>query len=451
MKVLQLGIEESYPEYLKRKIFISNAVTLILCFGVAIPFIFLCMLYFRPLVFIPAFGVLITLSVLPFNYLRLHSLARSIIAILPVVLASTFQAYLSKKGAPIIPSVAMLQLSFYIIPFLVFDIREKALLFSNLAIVATILFSINTLNDALEIDLDTSVIETGWVSKVATTLSLVSSGSCILVLIYQNSSFEKKVESLLRKAEGDTNKIIEQERSLRASLAELEIKQKEDQKRQWASEGVTKCMNLLRNETELNSLNNQFIAFVVKYLGANQGGLFLLDEEQPHDVHLQLMAAYAYNRQKYLKKRVDIGEGLLGQTFLEKQTNHLTQIPEKHLTITSGLGEAPPSALLIVPLKTDETIVGVIEIASFSAFSAFEIEFCENLATNFASTLHGIKTNLKTRELLILAQQQAEKMQAQEEEMRQNMEELQATQEEMHRKEKDYLRQIEMLSQKSNT
>ncbi|MDO1445627.1 GAF domain-containing protein [Rhodocytophaga aerolata] len=218
----------------------------------------------------------------------------------------------------------------------------------------------------------------------------------------------------------------------------LKIAAEEDRKRSWASEGQAKFAEILRSTTDLSLLAEKIMSGLVKYLQANQGGLFIVQEKDGQLPELELLACYAYNRKKFVEKTIPIGEGLLGQAYLEKDTLLLTEIPAGYLQITSGLGEANPTCLLIVPLKVQDKVEGVLELASFNKFEAYEIAFVEKLAESIASTIAAVKTTARTQKLLQESQQQAEELRSQEEEMRQNMEELVATQEEMKRKEAEY-------------
>lgn len=238
--------------------------------------------------------------------------------------------------------------------------------------------------------------------------------------------------------------------NLAGELVNMKVKMRasaeEEKKRVWATQGLANFGDLLRTSShDLSKLSEEVIIFVVKYLGANQGGIFILNDDQESNSYLELMAAYAFERKKYLTKQVAIGEGLVGQAYLERQTIHLRKIPANYISITSGLGGANPHTLILVPLKIEETVLGIMEIASFKNFEQHEIEFCEKIGETIASTISSAKVNERTRYLLEQSTQQSEEMKAQEEEMRQNMEELQATQEEMGRKEKDYIRRIEEL------
>lgn len=218
----------------------------------------------------------------------------------------------------------------------------------------------------------------------------------------------------------------------------------EDKKRNWANEGMAQFGEILRTNIEdIEVLSYNIISNMVKYLKANQGGIFLINGEN-HARYLELTAAYAYNKKKYLQKRIEIGQGLLGQCVLEEDTIHLREIPQGYIDITSGLGESTPNSLLIVPLKVNDKVYGVIEIASFNMFRPYEIEFIERLSENVASTLANVRSTQRTKSLLEESQLYAEQLRAQEEEMRQNMEELAATQEEMSRV------QIEMKNNEYN-
>jgi len=227
---------------------------------------------------------------------------------------------------------------------------------------------------------------------------------------------------------------------MRQNLQEAKIKdqkrEQEDSIRKWVSDGVTKFSEILRQTTkDLNELSNNVIKNLVAYLNANQGGVFLYNDDDKNDIYLELIASYAYNKERKKKKKILLGEGLIGTCAVEKAPIYMTDIPNDYITITSGLGGANPRSLFIIPLKLEDQILGVIEIASFNKFEEHEREFIEKVTESIASTLSITKINHRTTKLLAQSQKQTEEMHAQEEEMRQNLEELKATQEESNRRE----------------
>ncbi len=229
--------------------------------------------------------------------------------------------------------------------------------------------------------------------------------------------------------------LVSMQNSLLKAKSDEERRALEDNKHRWTNEGLAKFADILRrNNDDIDLLANDIIKNLVYYLDGNQGGLFILNDEDKNDVFYELISAFAYDREKHLTKKVGLGEGLIGTCAAEKNTIYLTEIPQDYMEITSGLGEANPNSILIVPLRTENEVLGVVEIASFNSFKQHEIEFTEQVAESIASTLKSVQINSKTSQLLEQSQQQAEEMAAQEEEMRQNMEELQATQEESTRK-----------------
>lgn len=228
------------------------------------------------------------------------------------------------------------------------------------------------------------------------------------------------------------------------------IRKKEDDQRNWIISGQATMGDVIRNsQSNLKELVNNILQNLITYTNCNQGGVFLYSNSDGEE-HLQLEASYAYDRKKFLTKKVEIGEGLVGTCAIEKKTIYMTQIPDKYISITSGLGDATPNTLIIVPMLVEDKILGVIELASFNNLEPYKIEFIEKVAENTASAIMSAQIAENTNKLLEQTMTQANELAAQEEEMRQNMEELQATQEESQRREKELTEELYRIMEERN-
>ncbi|AYB32035.1 GAF domain-containing protein [Chryseolinea soli] len=207
----------------------------------------------------------------------------------------------------------------------------------------------------------------------------------------------------------------------------------EEQRRNWAVSGLAKFAEIIRNQTEFQKLGDAIISNIVKYTKSNQGGLFVISDEDKSDVHLRLLSCYAWDKKKHVEKTIREGQGLVGQCWVEGTSIFMTQVPHDYVTITSGLGYATPRCLVLTPLKLNDAVYGVLELASFQPYQKYELEFIEKVCETIASAISTVKIAQQTASLLKQSQLQTEVMRSQEEEMRQNMEELQTTQEEMER------------------
>lgn len=224
------------------------------------------------------------------------------------------------------------------------------------------------------------------------------------------------------------------QKDIAARREEDSSRREEDARRSWVAEGMAQFGEILRGESKsLEDLAYAIVSHLVKYVEANQCGFYLVEEEGGDDKYFRLLACYAYDRRKFANRRIEWGDGLVGACALEGATTHLDHVPDGYLEITSGLGRATAQNLLLVPIKLETSIFGVIEIASFSPFAQHVVDFIERVAGSIASTLSSKRINIQTAQLLAESQQQAKTLVAQEEQMRSNMEELQKAQEEAAR------------------
>ncbi|EAY28817.1 GAF domain-containing protein [Microscilla marina] len=240
--------------------------------------------------------------------------------------------------------------------------------------------------------------------------------------------YQLSVDNGLQRADRLTGALLEM-RDKMSQVAES------DRQRNWISEGLAKFANILREDKDraVEEFTYDIIANLVKYTNANQGGLFIVNDRQGDSPYLELLSSYAFEKRKYVDKVIHKGEGLVGEVFQEGSTVYITDVPNDYVNITSGLGDSNPRCILIVPLKLNDEIFGVVELASFYQFQPFQIDFVEKLGESIASTFASIKTSKRTEQLLLESVQLGEQMKTQEEEMRQNLEELVATQNEVER------------------
>ncbi len=216
----------------------------------------------------------------------------------------------------------------------------------------------------------------------------------------------------------------------------LRIASEKEAEEKFATRGLAEVSDILRQtNTTKEEIADRVLSYLVNYMGANQGGIYMAEENEEGNTHLELVAAYAYSKKKYREHKLKPGETLVGQAFIEQETTYLTNIPQDYVYITSGLGEATPGHLVVSPLKVNEKIEGVIEMASFEPLQQYKINFIERVGEIIATTFASTKVTEQTRLLLEQSRQREEMLRMQEEEMRQNNEEMQATQEEMKRKE----------------
>jgi len=257
--------------------------------------------------------------------------------------------------------------------------------------------------------------------------------------------FNNNFKALSEKDELGIAMINLQNNLKQASEEELRRK-KEDSERSWTADGIARINDILRISSDrLEDLAYSLIKEIATFTSSQVGALYILNTNEVGEEYAEMIAAYAYDRQKFINKKILIGEGLVGRCVQENETVYLSDVPKNYLSVKSGLGESIPVSILIVPLHLNDNVYGVIELASFSLIEAYKIKFTETIGESIATSISKFKVNLQTSHLLEQTRQQAEEKQSQEEEMRQNMEELRSTQELSAAREQELRKEIEIL------
>lgn len=432
-KMMSLGTTDEFPDHLNSKLRITNLVTYCLLL-IAVAYTIFSLVFYPPLAWLPAGAIPLVLLAMAAGAMGAYNVYRFIIVLLPTAIAFTYHEGLLNAGDTPLASLILLQGAFALLPFIVFDLRDKLPLFISAGIGCLSIVFFQGAEGWLEYGLDDSLFRTGIMHEGTMAVALLLFFISVYSLSFMNARAEKNGHQLLEKGKQQNAELSRQQEEMARNLNRLEESQEEERKRAWASEGFSQFATLMRQSTNPEQMYDELLSSIVKYVQANQAALYLVEEEGT-EKSLRLQASYAYGRKKYREQSLQPGQGLVGQAYLEKDYVYRTDIPQGYTYITSGLGEATPASLLIIPLMSNEVVEGVLEMASFTPFEKHIIEFLMSLGEDIAATVGVSRINELTRKLLTEAQEQAEEMRAQEEELRQNMEELSATQEEMQRKE----------------
>lgn len=198
----------------------------------------------------------------------------------------------------------------------------------------------------------------------------------------------------------------------------------------WLNTKIAEIATLYPEVENVQMLANMLITKLVPMVGASYG-VFYLKEVQRNDQYLTRMSSFASNAYEEDRKQFRLGEGLIGQCALLKRHIHLNQVPADYLKIGSGLGEASPRTIMILPVLFEDQVLAVIEIASFEALTPIQIKLLEKVNNNLGIKINSIINHMKVEQLLQESQALTEELQAQSEELQMQQEELRTTNEKL--------------------
>src|SRR5438046_307927 len=186
---------------------------------------------------------------------------------------------------------------------------------------------------------------------------------------------------------------------------------------------LAKFSRMMQGQKDLESVSRLIMSELTPLVSAHHGAFFMMDSDAGGTL-LKLIASYAYRARKHVGNRFAPGEGLVGQAALEKQPILLQNVPDDYIQITSGLGEAAPRNIIVLPILFEGDVKAVIELASFLPFSGIHQTFLDQLAESIGVVLNMIQANMRTEELLQQSQKLTQELQSQSKELQQQQEEL---------------------------
>ncbi len=232
---------------------------------------------------------------------------------------------------------------------------------------------------------------------------------------------------------------IEQKQQLEKAYSQAQSDQA------WLNANIARVTDLLRGVSSLDRVSQTFISEFTPVLGAQFGAVYLKNKENPD----LLTATGYYGGEAGIKVKAsfEIGQGLVGQSALDKKVIKLNQAPDDYISVSSGFGESRPDHISIYPLLFEDELLGVIEFASFTPFTVLHSELLHQLANNLGIILNNINRRMVVEELLRESQSLTEELQCQAEELQTQQEELRRSNENLE-EQTDALKRSEELLQR---
>ncbi len=211
--------------------------------------------------------------------------------------------------------------------------------------------------------------------------------------------------------------------NLNQMIVNLKSTTEKNSEQDWLKTNLAKFSRMMQGQKDLESVSKLIMSELTPLVSAHHGAFYIKDDDDNTPV-LKLIASYAFKERKHIGNLFHIGEGLVGQAALEKKPILLTNVPEDYIRISSGLGEASPRNILVLPVLFEGEVKAVIELASFLPFSQIHQLFLDQLAETVGVVINMIAANMRTAELLEQSQSLTLELQSQSEELRKQQEEL---------------------------
>ncbi len=192
----------------------------------------------------------------------------------------------------------------------------------------------------------------------------------------------------------------------------------------WLKTNLAKFSRMLQGQKDMLAVGRLILSELAPVVSAQHAVFYTYDSSRETPC-LKLLASYAYEHPSHVGKQLDLGQGLVGQCALEKQKIVLTKVPRDYIRISSGLGNAAPVNVIVLPVVFEGQVKAVLELASFERFNPTHQAFLDQLTESIGIVLNTIEANMRTEDLLKQSQSLAEELGTRQDELQQTNQELQ--------------------------
>src|SRR5712691_10644283 len=230
-------------------------------------------------------------------------------------------------------------------------------------------------------------------------------------------------QSISVEAQGEVEELKD---NINQMIGNLRATTERNAEQDWLNSNLARFSGMLQGQRNLKQVSRLIMSELTPLVGAHHGAFYMVDsiDAGEDEAELRLIATYGYKERKSVSNAFKIGEALVGQAALERKTIVISEAPEDYIRITSGLGEAAPANIVVLPVLFEDQVMAVIELASFNRFSAIHQTFLDQLTESIGVVLNTIIATMRTEELLLQSQGLTQELQAQSEELQAQQEEL---------------------------
>ncbi len=230
--------------------------------------------------------------------------------------------------------------------------------------------------------------------------------------------------SIAVEAQGE---VAELKDNINQMIANLRDTTKRNEEQDWLKTNLARISGLMQGQRDLRTVTQLIMSELTPTVSAQHGAFYLVEapsEAEEVEPILRLIASYGYRPRKGDSLTVALGEGLVGQTAVERKSIFIADAPPDYIRISSGLGGAAPANIIVMPILFEEQVLGVIELASLRPYSEIHLTFLEQLMATLGVVLNTITANMRTEQLLQQSQSLTQELQTQSKELQQRQEEL---------------------------